>query len=741
MPLAADAQASTLRDLAHDLTHPSRLIPALSSGLVVGLLVLVLEVSLASLIFTGPLARFAPVAAGLMLFGAFLTTLIVALGSRFPSSVCVPQDAPAPILAATAAGIASQLAAVSDPRVGFVTVCAAIAMSTLATGVLFLLMARFGWGAPFRFLPYPVVGGFIAGIGWLLVQGSFSVMTGAALSFADLQRLLSPDKLLLAAPGVVLALTLLGAMRRWKSVFILPGVLLVALVLFGLLLARGDLSLDQAERRGLLLGGVPEGGRLWPVFEAADLGRIDWAALLPQLPQLATIPLVATLSSLLMVSGIEAALRRDMNVPHEMTVNGIANVAGALAPANAAYTSFSFSILGPKTGSDSRLVGLTAALLIGGTTFFGAALIGVFPRFILGGMLLFLGLATLIDCYVDARRQASRGDFALILAILLCIALLGFLWGVVFGLVMAALIFTVKYSRLPVIAQQGDMRTLRSLRQRPLPDELVLRDQGVGVHVMRVSGYLFFGSANNLAQAAAALLERPEGAPHHLVIDFGDIDGFDSSAIQCVVRAVQRCDAVRCEVVVAAAPDALAAELRRALGEGASGVRAFADLDRALEHCEDALIDRQRARDSALDREQLFDRTVDDLLERLSDSERFEALVETLGDRVRPCDVAAGQKIISQGEPVAGIHFLIRGHAEEAVREGTGGLRRLRTLGPGELFGATSEVKASSDIVALGDGALAFLPLSTLREIEQSDPHTALEIYRLYAQRLDTRGR
>ena len=101
-------------------------------------------------------------------------------------------------------------------------------------------------------------------------------------------------------------------------------------------------SLASISVSGLLLGGVPEGGRLWPIFEAADLGRIDWAALLPQLPQLATIPLVATLSSLLMVSGIEAALRRDMNVPHEMTVNGIANVAGALAPANAAYTSFSF---------------------------------------------------------------------------------------------------------------------------------------------------------------------------------------------------------------------------------------------------------------------------------------------------------------------------------------------------------------------------------------------------------------
>lgn len=753
--MTSEPPTSALRDIAQDLTDPRRLFPALSAGLVVGLLILVLEVSLASLIFSGPLAGFASAAAGGMLFGAFLMCLIVTLGSRFTSSVCSPQDGPAPILAAVAAAIASQLAVGTDPRVGFVTVCVAIALSTLATGVLFLLMARFGLGGPLRFLPYPVVGGFIAGIGWLLIQGSYSVMTGVSLSIAELPRLLQADKLMLAAPGLVLALTLLGAMRRWKSVFILPGVLVAAFALFGAAMALSGLSRAEAERIGLLLGGGPEGGRLWPVFDSDDLARVDWSALLPQLPQLATIPLLSAISSLLMISGIEAALRRDLSLKHELTVNGLANVAAALAPANAGYTSFAFSILGPKTGSDSRLVGLTAALMVGATTFFGAALIGVVPRFLLGGMLLFLGIATLIDCVADVRRRGGRGDFALIGSILLTIALFGFLWGVVFGLVMAALIFTVQYSRLPVVTQQGDVRTLRSLRKRPPPDDLVLRDRGRSVRVMRVGGYLFFGSANDLAQTVTSALEDPQGPPSHLIIDFADVDGFDSSAVNCIVRSVQRCDAASCEVLVAGARALLEAELRRALSEEPCGVRYCADLDRALEGCEDEVIARQRAADSAAHREQLLDRSFDDLSLQLAERERFEALLEALGDRLEKRAFVGGQKIVAKGQPLDGIHFLLRGQAEEVLPEGANGPtgasaancadpadgaegRRLRTLGPGELFGSIAQMAALADIIALGEGAVALLSLSALREIEQTDPVTALAVVRLYAERLDS---
>lgn len=735
------------KEIGRDLATPGRLIPALSSGFVVGLLIVVVQLSLATLIFSGPLARFAPAAAGLTLFGGFVMCLVVALGSAFPTSVSLPEDAPAAILAAVAGGVASALALEPDPRAAFATVGAAMVLSTLASGVVFLLMGRFGLGKLMRYMPYPVVGGFLAGIGWLLVQGSFSIMAGASLSFAELPQLLSAEKLLLAAPGVALTGVLLYAMQRWNSAFILPGALLAALGAFAAYLAATGQSLGDAAQRGLLLGGMPDTGGLWPVFEAADLARVRWSALLPQLPQLATIPLVSAISLLLIASGIETAARRDLDLKHELYLNGVANLIGGAAGSHTGYTALSFSMLGPKTGSDSRLVGVAAALLTGAATFFGASLLGSVPRFLLGGMVLFLGVATLLDWVVGARRQVGRVDYALILAILCAIAFFGFLTGVACGLVLATLIFAVKYSRLPVVRVDSDATQLSSARQRSLPDRLLLRENGARVRVLRAMGYLFFGSANSLASTVADRLQPASGdAPAYLLIDFADVDGFDSSAVNCFLRMAQRAGAAGCQLVFAAAPAALVRQMERASPQEAATLRFLPDLDRALEFCEDALLTRHSpagsaSRDDAARRAQLFDLAVDELLCKLEENERFEALVDTLGSLLERRTVAAAASIIEPGETLNGVYLILAGQAEEVGISAAGTASRMRTLAPGDMLGKTGSQTqpATTRVVALTECTLALLPIETLREIETSAPATALAFYRQFAARLEVR--
>ena len=737
---------SVAKEIAHDLATPSRLIPALSSGFVVGLLIVVVQLSLATLIFSGPLAGFAPAAAGLTLFGGFIMCLVVALGSAFPTSVSLPEDAPAAILASVASGIASALAFEPDPRAAFATVGAAMVLSTLASGAAFLLMGRFGLGKLMRYMPYPVVGGFLAGIGWLLVQGSFGIMTGTSLSLAELPLLLTADKLLLAAPGIALTLALLFAMQRWNSAFILPGLLLAALGAFAAYLAMSGQDLADAARKGLLLGGMPDAGGLWPVFAVSDLARIRWSALLPQLPQLATIPLVSAISFLLIASGIETAARRDLDLRHELYLNGVANLIGGAAGSHTGYTALSFSMLGPKTGSDSRLVGVAAALLTGAATFFGASLLGSVPRFILGGMVLFLGVATLLDWVVGARRQVGHVEYALILAILCAIGFFGFLTGVGCGLVLATLIFAIKYSRLPVVRADNDATQLSSARQRPLPDRLLLRENGARVRVLRAIGYLFFGSANSLASTIAGHLQPASGsAPAYLVIDFADVDGFDSSAVNCFLRMAQRASSAGCQLIFAAAPAALARQMQRASPQEAATLRFLPDLDRALEYCEDALLAQHSPAhghgDNAARREQLFDLSVDALLRTLEENERFEALIDTLGTLLERRTVAAAATIVEAGDALDGVLLLLAGQAEEVVPEAAATTRRLRTLAPGDMLGQTGATPqpAATRVSALTECTVALLPTATLRQIESEAPAAALVFYRQFAARLEAR--
>ena len=738
---------TSMRELFRDTADPTRLIPALSSGFVVGLLIIVIELSMASLIFSGPLAAFAPAAAGLTLFGGCTMCLIVALGSSLPSSIALPEDAPAAIMATVAAGIAATLTGVADPRQVFVTTGAAMVVSTVASGFLFLILGHFRLGNLVRYMPYPVVGGFMAGIGWLLIQGSFSIVVGVPLSLSELPQLQSLEKILRMAPAVLLTAALLFALKRWSSVFILPGALALALGAFALYLLLSGQSLADASQAGLLLGGMPEGNMLWPVFTFADQTLIRWDALLPQLPQLCTIPLVSVLSFLLISSGLETAARSDLDLRHEFHLNGLANLLAGPGGSQTGYTALSFSLLGPKTGSDSRLVGVSAALLTGGATFLGASILGYFPRFILGGMVLFLGAATFIDWAITTRNKVTHLEYGLILAILCAIGLFGFLTGVGFGLIMAAVIFVVKYSRLPVVWQDANGSTLASTRQRSVPDQHILRDRGGEIGVLRVRGYLFFGSANVLSQAVAEKLQhRSEQAPNHIIVDFAEADGFDSSAVNCFLRMLQRCAEAGCRLIFAAPPADLAHQMQRAAPEESASAVFLPDLDRALEFCEDAVLEKALT-DLAMDgrtgdRHKLFDRAVDDLLEHLADAERFESLLERLAPQLENRQVAAGEIILEQGDTPGGALLFISGQAEEVYRHPAGTTIRLRSLGPGCMAGqitAERSKPAAGSITAISECSVAFLSATTFHRLQSEDPPTALAFYALFTAQLESR--
>ena len=166
-----------LRQLAGEF-QSKHLFPNIVAGLISGILTVIIEISLAALIFSGDLSRFVSNGIGITLFSSFVIGIVVALTSSLRGSVGIGQDIPAAILAPVAAGIAASLAPAATPEATYITVVAVIAVTSLVTGIGFLLMGIFRLGGLIRFIPYPVIGGFLAGTGWLLVKGSFGVMAG-----------------------------------------------------------------------------------------------------------------------------------------------------------------------------------------------------------------------------------------------------------------------------------------------------------------------------------------------------------------------------------------------------------------------------------------------------------------------------------------------------------------------------------------------------------------------------------
>jgi SulP family sulfate permease len=728
---------------ASSTTRSTRVLNSLSVGLAVGVLSVVNELSFATLIFAGSLSGQAVRATALPLFGG-LALGLVALFSNFKASVSIPQDTPTAILAPTAAAMAVSLAG-AGPEVSFATVAAAMGLSTLATAVVFLLLGRFRLGDLGRFMPYPVIGGFLAGTGWLLLSGSFGIMTGAALHLDMLDRLVTIEALLKWVPGAAMALILFFGLRRYRNFLILPGTLGLSLALFFLFLHVSGLDLDGARAQGLLLqtGGEAPG---WPAFGLKDLALVRWDVILSQAGPLLTIPLLASISLLLNASGVELGSRRDVDLNRELVVNGLGNLVGGLGCSHAGYTTLSLSLFGANTGAYSRLVGLTSAAVCGAVLFLGAGFVGASPRFLLGGLVFFIGLATLWDWLVDGWRRMPLSDYILVLGILLVIVHFGFLTGVGVGLAAAIGLFVVNYSRISVVREQSDGARMRSTVERPVPHERILREHGGRIAVFRLQGFLFFGTANALLARLTARMHDTAQPLLCILLDFRQVFGFDISALNSFHRLAQVARTRNVHMVLTAAPSRFLVQLGRAAGPDAEAFQIREDLDRGLEWCEDRLLEaeleemeRRRAQGGQDD---FFLSVVDDLMLHLEQKERFEEIAERLGPWLEERTYKPGEVIIAQGRPLEGLFLLLRGTAREYVERENVASLRLRTMGPGATageLGAASGRPALSSVAALSECRVGLLPAARLARLEQEDPALALDLHKLLGELLEQR--
>ena len=94
-----------IREIKNEFRSGS-LLSSLTVGLLAGVMVLGMEISLAAYIFSGDLTPFLANGIGVMLFGALVVGVVVGLVTSLPGAVAVPQDTPAAILAVLGAGIA-----------------------------------------------------------------------------------------------------------------------------------------------------------------------------------------------------------------------------------------------------------------------------------------------------------------------------------------------------------------------------------------------------------------------------------------------------------------------------------------------------------------------------------------------------------------------------------------------------------------------------------------------------------
>lgn len=715
-------------------TQPEQLLPGLLSGTLFGVTEVIVALSLGSLVFSGGLAPYLPYGIGLALVTAVIMLIGVSLTSRVSGVIGSAQDSPAAILAVIAAGLAGALPGLGAPE-RLATILAAIACATVLTGAFCLALGHFKLGKLVRFIPYPVMGGFLAGTGWLLLQGSFGVIANFSLTLTSIPSLLQPSQLLLWLPGVLFALILFIGLRRIKHFLALPGILVGAIVLFYVILLATGTSITEATDRGLLLGQTV-GKVIWQPFWLTDLAAVDWAAIVGQSGNIAIVLVLSVVSLLLNASALELAIRQDVNLNRELKAAGLANLLSGLAGGMVGYHALSLSALSYRVGARGRLPGLVAGLLCLLVFVAGSALLAFFPKAILGGLLFFLGLDFLYEWVVASWSKLSRTDYAVVLLILIVIGATNFLLGVGVGLVAMVALFVLNYSRINVVHHALAGTELRSNVERCAYHRRALtEDLGRQIFILELQGFIFFGTANVvLDQIRARLADKGSAKLRYIILDFRRVTGLDSSAVISFVKAKQLAEAQGIILVFTHLSEAMQRRLEvNGLAADDSTVRFFADLDRGLEWCEEAVLE--------ADKITIIHVPVT-LSAQLADSGFSKANTARLREFLERVDPDEGEYLMRQEEEADQLYFIERGTVSVWLELENGERVRLQTLGLGTAVGEPGlylGTKCSASVIADSPVIAYRLTRAALAEMKAKEPELAATFHEFAARLLSER--
>jgi SulP family sulfate permease len=707
------------------------LAPSIVAGIVVGASGILNATALAALVFKGDLSPHLVAGAGVTLFTVLCMGTIVALLSSYRGTVAIAQDTTIAIVALAAAAASHAMAGAPSAE-RLVTVLVTLGTTTLLVGTIFVLLGTFKLGGLVRFLPFPVVGGFLAGSGWLLADGAINVVTGESIAFSHLAHLVSPPMLLRWVPALLFAIGMHVLLRKVKHFLAVPAYMIGSLALFFALVAVSGRSLASLRSMGMLLGPFPDGGLFHPILPA-DLARVRWSVVFAQIPTMLVIALVSVIGLLLNITGLELATKQEIDANRELRVAGLANLAAGLGGGIPGYHGLSASILGRRMGGGMRVTGLLAGAMGGIGLMVSTRVLSYVPTFILGGLLLYLSLDFLLEWVVASAKKLPRLDYAIVILILLAIGVIGFLPGVGLGIAMSLGIFVLNYARLDVVRNAFPGSEFRSKVDRSAAEAQLLKEEGVEVFVMELVGFLFFGTASQIVTRVRARLadEKAKKPLKLLVLDFRHVVGLDSSAMSSFMKVRDLAEGSGFDLALTNVSADLLEQFTRneLVGENAKA-QVYPTIDRAMEAWENTTL--QAARDS------LGPTGVRASLSRLLPQEIVERVMEQLVETSYDRDALVFQK----GDRSQDLYFIESGQLRARLVLPSGKEIRLRAMTSGSLVGEIAfclDLTRTADVVAELPSVVYRLSADRLRDLEINDRPVAIAVHKLMSRVLAER--
>ncbi|MEJ8566915.1 SulP family inorganic anion transporter [Elongatibacter sediminis] len=688
----------------------------------------------AAIIFAGSLAGYMPLMLGILLVGWSLMGILTAVTSGARVHL-INLDEQAVVILSTIGGLmVAEMGDRASTTMGLSTMFAVISLTSLTVALSFLIVGRFQLTRLLELLPYPVICGFMAGIGWLLLQAGVGVAVDLPISRELVAALGDSDNVVRLLLMVLGGLVLMAAAKRARVAWALPATALLILAVFYAVSSVMGLTHEELVANKWLFDFSDEVGGALEQMRDRSFFQIDVPFVLSVIPQILTIAFLAMLSASMSMSAMMAGGNPDLSTAEEMQVAGTGNVMMGLMGCPPGYTDVTSSLLYREFGASSRWMALTSCAVTLIVAMAGSWLVSWMPTLVVGSIVFLFAFQMLFDWMYHNARGFQPVDYAIVCIILGTVIIVGFMSGILVGILLALLLFVMRYSMISAVQGRYSLATFRSSVERSPRSNQLLDEHGSGALVYTLRGFLFFGTANAILDTIRDESAIRSGQCKAILLDLKRVTGMDISALKTFLQIRHICEAAGVKLMYSGIPKGT--EQRIVLMDAVSRERGrplfFKEADYAVEYMENVLLEDLGENDEA--------KSISDFLMELLDDEHKVDLLMGAMTRVE-CDV--GHTLFQQGETDDGLFILESGSMTALIGTPTNGMKRVKKFNAGSVIGEmssyTPDRKRTATIIANEPSVLYHLSAATIAGLDEQDYRLVGSIHELVARTLGGR--
>ncbi len=668
-------------------------------------------------------APLGPVYGSMAAAGSIMGTIVFALVAPFMGGkkglISIPSAAAAAVLSVFVAELARKGSIPVEVIPVYATILTAFA------GLIQFLIGNFGGGKFIKYIPYPVIAGYLSGVAVLLLMGQIPRFLGLPKGVSLATGLLEVQHWNWESI-VIGAVTITGVVLSKKFFRKFPPAVtgLFTGVIAYFLLSLHDTSLLQLKNNPVVIGEIRASAsglasvvaERWSMFHLVTLD--NFITLIVPGITLALLLSITTLNTCVVLDGITYT---NHDPKRELVIQGVGNFMSSLVggiPSSGVMTATTENInSGGKTEKSTFFFGVATLLVL----LFLSRFLAWMPYPALAGILIVVALKMIdLKIFSMLKNKSTILDFIVIVAVVVAAANLDLIKAAGVGIAMAIFLFLREQMGVTVIRRKLFGNQIFSKKIRVATERKVLEDKGAQTIIIELQGQLFFGTTDQLYSKLEPFYETCK----FIVLDMRRIQSVDYTAANMLKKILARVKEKQSNLIFTSIPLALPTgqnvkEYFANLGLVERGcLRYFDDLDGALLWIEEEILVAEHV--NTFDASKALELGELELFEGLPDN-----AIKTLYECVEVRTFNPNETIFKGGDKGDEIYFVRQGNVKIVLSLADGKHFHLLTIGTGGVFGEMAfidKITRSADAISVDHTNLFVLSRDKFNQVTAVHP-------------------